>query len=132
MNGRIFDPALGRFMTADPQIQSPGFLQSYNRYSYGFNNPLGGMDPSGLGFLSSILDKVFNAADNIMEGAFRNPIRTAVVIAAAYYTGQWIGNELIASAANTYATASTTAGVVGTTYSTTFATVGMGLDAGYL
>ncbi len=47
MNGRIFDPALGRFMTPDPFVQAPGYLQSYNRYAYGMNSPLGGMDPSG-------------------------------------------------------------------------------------
>ena len=41
-------PKLGRFMSADPLIQSPGNLQSYNRYSYVWNNPLGSIDPSGL------------------------------------------------------------------------------------
>jgi RHS repeat-associated protein len=47
MNGRIYDPNLGRFMTADPTVQAAGHSQSYNRYSYVFNNPLGGTDPSG-------------------------------------------------------------------------------------
>ena len=47
MNGRLFDPDIGRFMTADPNIQAPGYSQSYNRYSYLFNNPLGGTDPTG-------------------------------------------------------------------------------------
>jgi hypothetical protein len=28
-------------------IQAPGYSQSYNRYGYGFNNPLSGTDPSG-------------------------------------------------------------------------------------
>ncbi|MBN8726914.1 MAG: hypothetical protein J0H15_04330 [Xanthomonadales bacterium] len=32
---------------ADPFVQSPGDLQSWNRYSYGFNNPLYYTDPSG-------------------------------------------------------------------------------------
>jgi len=30
MNGRIYDPVLGRFMSADPSIQAPGNGQSYN------------------------------------------------------------------------------------------------------
>jgi RHS repeat-associated protein len=34
MNGRIYDPVLGRFMQADPFIQGPKNSQSYNRYSY--------------------------------------------------------------------------------------------------
>ena len=47
MNGRIYDPNLGRFMTADPTVQFAGFSQSYNRYSYILNSPLNGTDPSG-------------------------------------------------------------------------------------
>ena len=47
MNGRIYDPNLGRFMTADPHVQAAGYSQSYNRYTYVFNNPLTGTDPSG-------------------------------------------------------------------------------------
>jgi RHS repeat-associated protein len=34
MNGRIYDPLIGRFLSADPFIQVPGMLQSYNRYAY--------------------------------------------------------------------------------------------------
>lgn len=47
MNGRIYDPLIGRFMSADPHIQAPGNLQSYNRYAYVLNNPLAYTDPSG-------------------------------------------------------------------------------------
>jgi len=47
MNGRVYDPLVGRFLSADPYIQSPLNLQSYNRYSYVMNNPLGSTDPSG-------------------------------------------------------------------------------------
>ena len=50
LNGRVYDSTLGRFTTADPLIQAPSFSQSYNRYTYGFNNPLSGTDPSGFGF----------------------------------------------------------------------------------
>ena len=34
MNGRIYDPTLGRFLQADPHIQAPTNSQNYNRYSY--------------------------------------------------------------------------------------------------
>jgi len=47
MNGRIYDPLLGRFLSADIMVQTPGNLQSFNRYSYIANNPLSGTDPSG-------------------------------------------------------------------------------------
>ena len=47
MNGRLYDPVLGRFLNADPVIQFPGFTQSYNSYSYVMNNPLRFTDPTG-------------------------------------------------------------------------------------
>ena len=47
MNGRVYDATLGRFITADPYIQFADASQSYNRYSYLFNSPLSGTDPTG-------------------------------------------------------------------------------------
>jgi RHS repeat-associated protein len=48
MNGRVFDPRIGRFVSPDPIVQAPGHSQSYNRYAYVFNSPLSYTDPSGL------------------------------------------------------------------------------------
>jgi RHS repeat-associated protein len=47
MNGRVYDPFLGRMISADPTV--PGALnsQAFNRYSYVLNNPLSLTDPSG-------------------------------------------------------------------------------------
>jgi len=56
MNGRVYDPQLGRFLSPDPNVQFVADLQSYNRYSYVRNNPLRLTDPTGYawyGFVSS-------------------------------------------------------------------------------
>jgi RHS repeat-associated protein len=47
MNGRVQDPILGRFISADPIVQAPYNTQSHNRYSYVWNNPASMIDPSG-------------------------------------------------------------------------------------
>ena len=47
MNGRVQDPVIGRFFSADPFITEPMNTQGYNRYSYVDNNPLAYIDPSG-------------------------------------------------------------------------------------
>jgi len=47
MNGRVYDPVLGRFLSADPFVPDPALTQSYNRYSYVRNDPLSFTDPSG-------------------------------------------------------------------------------------
>jgi hypothetical protein len=47
MNGRVYDPVIARFMSADPSIDGMTSMQGYNRYSYISNNPLTFMDPSG-------------------------------------------------------------------------------------
>jgi RHS repeat-associated protein len=47
MNGRVYDPVVGRFLSADPFVPYPASTQSFNRYSYVRNNPLTFTDPSG-------------------------------------------------------------------------------------
>ncbi|NLJ43460.1 MAG: hypothetical protein GX431_07355, partial [Bacteroidales bacterium] len=47
MNGRIYDPLTGQFLSPDNIIQLPGFTQNLNRYGYCFNNPLVYTDPDG-------------------------------------------------------------------------------------
>jgi RHS repeat-associated protein len=68
MNGRVYDPRTGRFLQADPTIQSPGNLQSFNRYTYVMNNPFFYTDPSGFSFFTDLRD-------------------AAVIIVIAYYCG---------------------------------------------
>ncbi|MDD2476300.1 MAG: RHS repeat-associated core domain-containing protein [Dysgonamonadaceae bacterium] len=47
MNGRVYDPALGRMLSPDNYVQDPFFPQNYNRYAYCWNNPVKYTDPNG-------------------------------------------------------------------------------------
>ncbi len=47
MNGRLYDPVLGRMLSPDNYIQLPDYTQNFNRYSYVLNNPLKYTDPDG-------------------------------------------------------------------------------------
>jgi len=58
MNGRMYDPIVGRFLSPDPFVQAPDFSQSYNRYAYALNNPLIYTDPSGE-FVFTLLSLMF-------------------------------------------------------------------------
>lgn len=106
MNGRIYDPTLGRFLQADQHIQAPKNSQSYNRYSYVLNNPLSYTDPSGY-FFKSILRKIASI-----------PILNAAVhVALNFIPGCQGWCSAVYSAASTYAVtgslrAAFTAGVV--------------------
>ena len=50
MNGRLYDPLLGRFLSPDPIVANPADGQQWNLYSYAGNSPLSHVDPSGLWF----------------------------------------------------------------------------------
>jgi len=64
MNGRMYDPLLGRMLSPDNYVQAPGNSQNFNRYSYALNNPLVYTDPSGEFFLLPAM----------MVGAFINVV----------------------------------------------------------
>jgi RHS repeat-associated protein len=70
MNGRIYDPTLGRFLQPDPIIQAPDNPQNWNAYSYVFNNPYKYTDPTGY-----------------LGQTERNWLGAIVAIAASVFTG---------------------------------------------
>jgi RHS repeat-associated protein len=77
MNGRVYDPVLGRFLSPDPFVQLPNFSQSFNRYSYCLNNPLKYTDPSGNFVFSTFLPVI---------GPFLDAACWGAVIGAGGYT----------------------------------------------
>jgi len=76
MNGRIYDPTLGRFLQADPVIQSPENSQSYNRYAYVLNNPLSYTDPSGY---------FFKALGKFVKKNWRTIVAIGIAAVGGYY-----------------------------------------------
>lgn len=92
MDGRLYDPTLGRFLSPDNYVQLPENSQSFNRYSYCINNPLKYTDPTGQ--LFGIDDAVFIFA------AFN--MASSMMMAAATGESVWkaAGISLLSSAAS--------------------------------
>ena len=86
MNGRVFDPVLARFVSADPLIQAPTNTQSYNRYSYTFNNPMKYTDPSGYSSWTDIRD--FFTGRTFMRAIADNPLMNSLVQAGGCFATQ--------------------------------------------
>ena len=74
LNGRIYDPLLGRMMSADPTVPDPINAQAWNRYSYVGNDPLAFTDPSGFSWLSNF----FHDITSFFRSIFANPIVRAI------------------------------------------------------
>jgi RHS repeat-associated protein len=77
MNGRIYDPELGRFLSPDPVVQIPEYSQNFNRYSYVLNNPLNATDPSGFSFIS----KAFSKIGSFIKENWRTIVLTVILTA---------------------------------------------------
>ncbi len=90
MNGRMYDTDLRRFLSPDNYVQDPSNTQNYNRYQYGYNNPLKYSDPSGEFFGLSIL------LSGLIIGALVGGASYAVKAAV---TGHWKWGEFLGSIA---------------------------------
>jgi len=92
MNGRVYDPVLGRFLSADPFIQDGTNLQCYNRYSYVCNNPLSLTDPTGYfsfgHFFSSIFGGIANAVSAAASAA-ANAVAHYASVSAKWCSQNW-------------------------------------------
>lgn len=108
MNGRVYDPMLARFVSADPFIQLPYDSQSYNRYSYVMNDPLDATDPSGY-FLKWLERKVRR------EWKRSSLFRGIAAIAAAITAQYWMEGALIGGGESIFVEKSITGQLVLTT-----------------
>jgi RHS repeat-associated protein len=78
MNGRLYDPLLGRMMEPDPLIIGEGNSQGYNRYSYALNNPLKFTDPDGhhplvaMAIGAAVSAAMYTGQVAFGDGGFRN------------------------------------------------------------
>ena len=112
MNGRLYDPVLGRFLSPDNYMQMPDNSQNFNRYSYCLNNPLKYTDPSGE-FFELIAFAAFNMASSMMQASFEGKsvwkagALSLLSSAASYGIGEafknaaaTFGNELLRAGAH--------------------------------
>ena len=60
MDGRMYDPVLGRFLSPDPVLQFPNYTQGLNPYSYALNNPLRFVDPNGYSLVGQLFAVTFS------------------------------------------------------------------------
>ena len=99
MNGRVYDPVLGRFLSPDKYVQEGDNSQNYNSYSYCLNNPLKYADPSGDVFVLDdfIAITAMGAMMGVMNAAmsdkpiWKGALLGAVSAAATYGIGQLFG-----------------------------------------
>lgn len=78
MDGRMYDPIVGRFLSPDPYVQAPDYTQGLNRYAYCMNNPLSLVDPSGYSWFSKNWKSIISAAVGIAVGALTGGTGTLV------------------------------------------------------
>lgn len=84
MNGRVYDPVIARFMSADPLIDDAFNTQSLNRYTYVINNPLAYTDPSGYLKLGRLLKRVVKTVVAYVVGTVVCGSYCGAAVAGAY------------------------------------------------
>ena len=88
MNARLYDPAIGQFLSPDRYIADPANSLDFNRFMYARNNPLIYTDPNGefLGLAAAGLMFFGDLLSNLVTGTSR-PVKTAWRNASNMYNG---------------------------------------------
>lgn len=97
MNGRVYDPTIGRFLSADPFVQDPTNSQSLNRYAYVMNNPLSFTDPSGFFWkkLRKAFKSVTRAIGKVIKAVVKANFDAFLVVTGVFRYGfRKIGMEI--------------------------------------
>ena len=123
---RLYDPVIGRFITADSIVQSPGDPQTLNRYSYCRNNPLIYTDPSGQIF--GIEDIIMGAVIGAVIGGATSAA-TGGDIGMGMITGA-IGGAFFGAAGGIIENSVTQAAAAGTMGMSSYAQAGLHFAAG--
>ncbi len=94
---RYYDPAIGRFVSADTVVSSATDSQSFNPYTYARDNPIIYTDPTGHSFWS-VISGVFNAIGNAIGSAMRGLWHAAKWVVNVYIDAVkfWIMGQLFA------------------------------------
>ena len=79
MDGRMYDPLVGRFMSPDPIVQMPEYTQSLNRYAYCVNNPLSLTDPTGYSWIGDTFSALVGIAVGLETGGIGAGVYGAVI-----------------------------------------------------
>ena len=107
MDGRMYDPLTGRFMSPDPIVQMPEYTQSLNRYAYCMNDPLSLTDPTGYSWIGDTFSAIVGIAVGLETGGLGSGIYGAVIGGMAGGASSALVNSLI-NGANLMQTAKNT------------------------
>jgi RHS repeat-associated protein len=87
MNGRMYDPVVGRFLGVDPVIQAPEFSQSYNGYNYCFNNPIFMVDITG--YESLVINNTDENKQQVIASFLKSLINNQGSLTGLFFSSDW-------------------------------------------
>jgi|GEM_PF-2771429 len=118
MNGRLYDPLIGRMFSPDNVIASTTNSQDYNKYTYARNNPLKYTDPDGnnpiwigaaFGGVTNVVNYALKGQVNSVQDGMKyfavGALSGGAGAAIGYYTGGFtLSNAIITGSLSGFAT----------------------------